>query len=367
MKPRFNHDWLQLCVLLLLTFTCHVSLAEFVDKNQWSRSIVTGKTGSKEVLIKITGLSADADLYVRKGQQTTLTEFDCRPALSSTHDETCLIALADGEIAHIGVYGVEPASFFVETEFIVSQKPGPGEPQPLILGRLVPGSVQPNQFTYYVFDSSTLPALTDDYLIPSNQNYQGFGVEFVAHLTDLSADADLLIGIGSPPTRINGEDRCPSNKQGGTRDEECGVFLKDLKGRNIFVGVIGDNTSATYKIQGLIQKTINVAPSSIKMVGKGFSETAEVLKGQWNYYQIKPDLVATASSISITMTPATDDVDLYVRTQAPPISLHWDCFANQPGVIQETCTINNIDSNQNFYFGVFGFEASGYNISVSIQ
>ena len=367
MKSRFNHISHTLNVLLLLTLFSQVLHAEFVDKDQWSRSTVTGSAGAKEVLIKLSGLDADADLYVSKAQQPSLTAFDCRPALDSTHEEICLIALADGETANIGVYGVEPASFFVETLPVESMTPVPGEPKPLILGRLTAGSVQSNQFTYFVFDSSSLPALTDEYLLPSEQNYQGFGVEFVARLTGLSADADLLVGIGELPTKTNGEDRCPSNKQGGTNNEQCGVFLKDLKGRPVFVGVFGANTSATYKIQGLIQKTINVSPANIKMVGKGFSETAKVLKDQWNYYQINPDQVASATSISVTMKPLDDDVDLYVRTQAPPIALHWDCFANLSGVSQEVCTINNIVPDQSFYFGVFGFTASDYTISVSIQ
>jgi hypothetical protein len=67
------------------------------------------------------------------------------------------------------------------------------------------------------------------------------------------------------------------------------------------------------------------------------------------------------------MQPLESDVDLYIRSQAPPIALHWDCFANQPEITTEVCTINNPHPNQAFYFGVFGFSTSNYTVSVAIQ
>ncbi len=366
MKSYFNHCYLGICILLLLSIS-HSAFSDTVAKDQWVRTTVNGIQGSKEVLVNLVELTADVDLYVRKGQEPTLTEFDCRPALPGVNEEACLIALAEGETAQIGVFGVEAGDFFVVPNFIDDQQPGPNEPQPLILGRLTPGSVQSNQYKYYVFDSSTLPALSDEFLVRSPENYDGFGVELVANLTDLSADADLLVGIDALPTKDNGQDQC-FTKPGGTNDEECGVFLKDLKDRQVFIGITGDNTNATFKVQVLIQKTINVLPANIQQVNNnGFSESAEVLKGQWNYYQVNPGLVSSASSIAVTMKPTESDVDLYVRSQAPPISLHWDCFANLAETAQEVCTINNPDPNQLFYFGVFGFTKSKYDISVNIN
>lgn len=367
MKHRFVQLWKCLSVLLILASISQISHADSVAKDQWNRSAVIGVPGSKEVIVKIIGLSADADLYVRKPQEPTLTEFDCRPALTGINDETCLIALNDGETAQIGVFGTEAAEFFLDINFVENQSSNSDQPKPLILGRKVPGVAQSNQFTYYVFDSSVLPALTDDYLVRSAQNYDGFGIEFVASLSNLSADADLFVGIGALPTISNGEDRCDSNKPGGTNDEQCGVFLKDLNGLPVYIGVSGDNTSATYNVQGFIQKTINVTPANIQMVSNGFSALNNVLKDQWKYYQVNPDLVSTASSITITMKPTANDVDLYVRTQAPPIALHWDCFANKSGTTEEVCVINNPAPDQAFYFGVFGFSSSNYNISVNIQ
>ncbi|HFD11169.1 MAG TPA: hypothetical protein ENJ32_01680 [Crenotrichaceae bacterium] len=362
-----NKYWLYKSVFLIFVCLGQHLLADSVAKNQWSRSRVIGVAGSKQVTITINGLGADADLYVSKVQQPSLTEYDCRPALASVNDETCLIALASGEIAEIGVYGVEATDFVIETSFIESKQVSIDQPQQLILGRVIPGSVESNQYRYYMFDSSSLPALTDEYLLPSAVNHEGFGVEFVAHLMNLDADADLLIGIGELPTKSNGEDRCPSNKPGGTDSEQCGVLLKDLKGLPVFVGITGDNTSATYDLQVLIQKTINVSATDIPIVNNGFSTTGIVIKGQWKYYQLNPDLVASASSITITMKPKNDDLDLYVRSQAPPIGLHWDCFANLSGVQEEVCTINNPSQNQRFYLGVFGFTTSNFTLSVNVM
>ena len=67
------------------------------------------------------------------------------------------------------------------------------------------------------------------------------------------------------------------------------------------------------------------------------------------------------------MKPKNDDLDLYVRSQAPPIGLHWDCFANLSGVQEEVCTINNPSQNQRFYFGVFGFTTSNFTLSVNVM
>ncbi len=382
MKRIICQQWQHLTVLLVFTLLSHVSLADSVAKDQWSRSTVVGVLGSKEVIVKIIGLSADADLYVRKAQQPSLAEFDCRPALRAVNDEACIIALSNGETAHIGVFGAEAAQFFIETNFVDAPQANSNTslfvetssidiqggtsntPQPLVLGRIIPEFVQSNQFKYYVFDSATLPALTDEYLVPSTQNFDGFGIEFVAHATNLNADADLYIEIGALPTIQS--NRCAST-QANTESEQCAVFLKDLNGQPVYVGVNGANTSASYNLQALIQKTINVSPDNIPVVNNGFSTTAKVLKGQWNYYQINPSLVSTASSISVTMTPTNNDVDLYMRTQAPPIALHWDCFANKSGTTVENCTKNNPAPDQSFYFGVFGFTTSNYSVSVSIQ
>lgn len=351
-----------LVILSLINIPVH---AEFIAKDQWSRSTVNGVADAKEAVIKIIGLSADVDLYVRKGQQPSLQAYDCRPALQGTLDETCVIPLSNGETVNVGVYGAEAGEFFLDISYR-SFVPAANEPVPLILGRKTAGSVASNQFKYFVVDSSKLPALSDEFLLPSAENHQGFGVELVAKLTELSADADLYIGIGEFPTTNNGVDQC-FTKPGGTDNEQCGVFLKDLKDRPVYIGINGFNSDASFNVQAMIQKTINVAPGDIPIVGNGFTATTTVLKDHWNYYQVNANQVATAKSISITMTPKSSDVDLYVRTQAPPIALHWDCFANKAGTIVEVCTKNNPDPNQSFYFGVFGFTSSEYTVAVAIQ
>src|SRR5690606_4552904 len=45
-------------------------------------------TGSTALLFRISGGSGDADLYVRRGSEPTLTEYDCRP-FRLGNSETC--------------------------------------------------------------------------------------------------------------------------------------------------------------------------------------------------------------------------------------------------------------------------------------
>jgi len=71
--------------------------------------------------VGITGLSADVDLYVRRGSLPTSADYDCRPELFNTSDEACSVTVGSSDTVFIGIYGYEAGNFTLEATVV---KPG---------------------------------------------------------------------------------------------------------------------------------------------------------------------------------------------------------------------------------------------------
>ncbi|MCA9635362.1 MAG: hypothetical protein KC420_04945 [Myxococcales bacterium] len=79
-----------------------------VGAGEWKHFAPISVDGGAEAVLTVK--SGDADLYVRKGSQPTLSSYTCRPYLGGTDTESC--ALVGPGTFYVSVNGYDPASTF---------------------------------------------------------------------------------------------------------------------------------------------------------------------------------------------------------------------------------------------------------------
>jgi len=81
-----------------------------VQLGQWKEYKIAGSATQTQLIVGLSGLNQDADLYVRKGSRPTLTQYDCRPFLPGTSVETCLINNSGSNVYYISVRSASPGT-----------------------------------------------------------------------------------------------------------------------------------------------------------------------------------------------------------------------------------------------------------------
>jgi len=78
----------------------------------WRNYIVKNHQAGHNLIAQIKNLSADVDLYVKKGSQPTSSSYDCRPYYGGTRDEMCKIKVNyASEKIYISVHGYRAGSY----------------------------------------------------------------------------------------------------------------------------------------------------------------------------------------------------------------------------------------------------------------
>jgi serine protease len=79
----------------------------------WVYYQITTSAADTQIIVNLTNLSADVDLYVRAGANPTLTSYACRPYLGGTNPETCTLPNTGATTWHIGVHGYAAGSYTI--------------------------------------------------------------------------------------------------------------------------------------------------------------------------------------------------------------------------------------------------------------
>lgn len=85
-----------------------------VGVGEWDHYSIEVPSGANRLVVKLTGLTADGDLYVQQGSVPTSSDYECRPYESGTTSETCAL---DGPAAgtwYVSVNGYEATDYSVE-------------------------------------------------------------------------------------------------------------------------------------------------------------------------------------------------------------------------------------------------------------
>ncbi|WP_444997790.1 M4 family metallopeptidase [Aliikangiella sp. IMCC44359] len=80
-----------------------------VAQGQWTRYTQVLPAGYSTMTVSISGGTGDADLYVRKGAQSTQSAYDCRP-YKNGNNETCSFNNPGADTWYIDIYGYSAAS-----------------------------------------------------------------------------------------------------------------------------------------------------------------------------------------------------------------------------------------------------------------
>jgi len=119
-----------------------------------------------DVTATISGLTADADVFIKKGTKPTTESYDCKSTNGGTTDDSCTITVLDDMEVFIGVYGFREAEYNLLVTSAI--KPIPANPQiPTVLEDAEGGTLNPNWITArgdkpgYIFPTPDIPGAPD--------------------------------------------------------------------------------------------------------------------------------------------------------------------------------------------------------------
>jgi hypothetical protein len=107
----------------------------------------------------INQLSADADIYIRKGSKPTTSTYDCKSTNGGTAADSCSIVVLDDMEVYIGVFGFRDAEYNLKVT--ATSEPVPANPT--ILEDAEGGTLNPNWITSrgdkpgYIFPTPDIP------------------------------------------------------------------------------------------------------------------------------------------------------------------------------------------------------------------
>ena len=124
------------------------SVSGSVNKDAIKYYKIAGQSG-KKITATISELSADADLYVKKGSKPTAGSFDCKSTHGGTNSDTCSLDLASNEEIYIGVLGFRTANYNLVATLSGGGVPLiPANPEvPTVLEDAEGGTLNPNWIT----------------------------------------------------------------------------------------------------------------------------------------------------------------------------------------------------------------------------
>jgi len=192
---------------------------------------------NRSIRVKLTELEADLDMYIKKGNEVRLRFNDCYSSNSHTEDEECVLT-NDGETSEytILVYGFKASSY--------------------TLNATIEGAEE-------------IPTLTDDALADEVAHKEEklyklsgkAGKAIIVTLSDLTADADLRVKVGTKAGLHNFD--CKSTN-GGTKVDTCSVTPK--KDSTVYIHVYGYK-HANYSLKAT-QKVTNICLSIEELKNK---------------------------------------------------------------------------------------------------
>jgi hypothetical protein len=90
-----------------------------VSQGEWAYYKIEASALNAEIMVELTGLSANVDLYVLSDFQPTLTDYDCVSYNSGTTSETCILENSGATTWYIGAYGNNGGSFTINAKLSI--------------------------------------------------------------------------------------------------------------------------------------------------------------------------------------------------------------------------------------------------------
>ncbi|HEV8361641.1 MAG TPA: PPC domain-containing protein [Candidatus Thermoplasmatota archaeon] len=157
-------------------------------------------------------------------------------------------------------------------------------------------------------------------------------VSFVLTLT--TSDFDLYVRKGAPPTTALYDCRPFS---GGTTTETCNMDLTDTTTWYVMVNRFSGSGDFTIKATQINTCSLGASPTALTD-GTSVAGSLTLDLGAKCLFTI-----STPTNLAkVTLTPATDNFNLYVRRDAFPTTAVFDCSSLVTGAGVDTCSVPNI-------------------------
>lgn len=318
------------------------SLSTNVPLRNWRYFSISTDNTAESLSVLLDGMNADGDLYVRADSRPTLANYDCRSYVGGTAPESCTLDNNGATQWYVGVYGYQATSFTV----LATIRDGETESETVTFGETLSGVLGLQQWQFFEVE---VPA----------------GVSAVtARLSGMTADGDLYLRNGARPsgTVAQGGTYDCGSYAGGSATEVCTI---DVSGNSsFFIGLYGYNSTPF----DLLVTAVNPENEPVyTVVTNGETATGSVAQQEWQFYRLDP--APGTQQLSVQLDQLTNDADLYVRrgqlpAGAPSQGAGSDCFSLLGGTSAESCVVN-VDGQDPWYIGVYGYQASDYSISFS--
>jgi lysophospholipase L1-like esterase len=200
-----------------------------VNRNEWVYFRIDTTDQDTDLILELSNLSSDVDLYVLPEARPDLANYSCRPYRGGTNPEECTISSPGNQTWFVGIHGYTAGTFKISATRIT----------PVILssGSQQTDTVALHQWRYYSITASSSDTTLD------------------VTINNLSRDVDLYVLKGAQPT-LTAYDCRPY--AGGTNVETCSMANSEQVTWHI--GVYGF-TAASYTISTqLTAAGINQAP-----------------------------------------------------------------------------------------------------------
>lgn len=294
-----------------------------VGLDEWDHFVIDATNDATELVVTLSDLSSDLDLYVSDDTTPSFNRFDCRPYIDGTETETCRLTTRYNNRWYISIHGYTAGSYSIEASL--------NQPTVLTDSEAVSGTVEQGQWQYFVYH------VTDA------------GSELVVDLFDLTGDVDLYVMTESKPTLSSYSCR-PYN--GGFEAESCKVRIGE--GGTVYIGVYGYNAGGF---------SVRAAFGGVPLLYSHQVKSDFVAQGQWHYYKFNSYFSDSEAELIIDLFNLNGDVDLYVQKGAKPTLTSYDCRPYVGGLQTESCSFRQAKGKGDaWYIGVYGYNAGDYSI-----
>jgi hypothetical protein len=274
--------------------------------------------------IKMSGGTGDADLYVRKGDLPTVSQYDNRPYLTG-NNETVTITKATAGTWYIMIRGYQ--AFSGVTLLVTFGVPSPDGVTALDNGVPITGLAgSAASQTFYKIE------------VPADQT------KLEIAISGGTGDADLYVRVGDKPTPQQWDYRpfvLGNNETVTIDDPKAGTYYIMLRGYMAYMGV---TLKATYGPQSEQIKTLD---NCVPVTDLSGDQDSEML--------LQIDVPAGQSSLHIEISGGTGDADLYVKMGDKPTTKSWDYHPGLHGN-NEAVDIQN-PAAATWYIMIQGYQA----------
>ena len=212
---------------------------DFVAKGQWQYYEVATTAADQQLPVALSQLTADVDLYVRKNQKPTSSQYDCRPYKGNLNTESCDFELTGEATWFVGVNGYQAGSYELLASVVGAGTPTPTPTEPSLptgvieisSDSLINGSVSQGEQKHYAIRAQS----GDRHLMVS--------------LAGLSGDLDLYVRANQQPSQ-NTYDCRPY--KGGVVAETCSL---DNDGETIWFITVDGYKAGNFQLTASLESS----------------------------------------------------------------------------------------------------------------